>query len=149
MSPSRPEQEQKEQKEVAHMDSSSHGVSTDEATASAVAPIPSDQKACRCPHGDPFCPCNDGDSCNHVEQPRAESLNWHVIIGPNGMCRCGVKADGTVETCAQLFRAETARFHCNTCGLDTRVVLPQLHHRDEICWCRKVPCVCIAAKAKG
>jgi hypothetical protein len=38
MSPSRHEQEQKEQK--AHMDSSSHGVSPDEATASAVVPNP-------------------------------------------------------------------------------------------------------------
>lgn len=29
-------------------------------------------------------------------------LNFHVITGPNGMCMCGVKADGTVVTCSGL-----------------------------------------------
>ncbi len=28
--------------------------------------------------------------------------NWHSIVGPNGMCECGVKADGTVVTCGKL-----------------------------------------------
>lgn len=32
------------------------------------------------------------------------SPNFHAIEGPNGMCRCGVLADGTVETCGDLLR---------------------------------------------
>lgn len=28
--------------------------------------------------------------------------NFHAIIGPNGMCACGVRGDGTVVTCGQL-----------------------------------------------
>ncbi len=28
--------------------------------------------------------------------------NFHAIEGPNGMCACGVKADGTVVTCGAL-----------------------------------------------
>lgn len=43
----------------------------------------------------------------------AENINrnFHNIIGPNGMCSCGVEADGTVVTCAGLLRQETA-FSC-------------------------------------
>lgn len=31
--------------------------------------------------------------------------NFHAIEGPNGMCACGVKADGTMVTCAALLEA--------------------------------------------
>ncbi len=34
--------------------------------------------------------------------------NWHSIVGPNGMCECGVKADGTVINCADLLRETPA-----------------------------------------
>lgn len=34
-----------------------------------------------------------------------ETLNFHAIIGPNGMCMCGVDAHGTVTTCGQLLKA--------------------------------------------
>jgi hypothetical protein len=37
-----------------------------------------------------------------TEQP----LNFHAIIGPNGMCMCGVKEDGTVVTCGGLLKAQ-------------------------------------------
>ena len=33
--------------------------------------------------------------------------NWHSIVGPNGMCECGVKADGTVVHCGELLKAES------------------------------------------
>lgn len=32
----------------------------------------------------------------------SEPLNFHAIVGPNGMCSCGVEADGTVVTCGGL-----------------------------------------------
>jgi hypothetical protein len=38
----------------------------------------------------------------------AARLNFHAIIGPNGMCMCGVEADGTVVTCGALLRAQQA-----------------------------------------
>lgn len=31
-------------------------------------------------------------------------LNFHAIVGPNGMCMCGVRDDGTVVTCGELLR---------------------------------------------
>lgn len=34
--------------------------------------------------------------------------NWHAIEGPNGMCACGVTADGTVVTCGRLLEDEIA-----------------------------------------
>lgn len=32
--------------------------------------------------------------------------NFHAIEGPNGMCACGVRADGTVVTCGALLEQE-------------------------------------------
>lgn len=32
--------------------------------------------------------------------------NWHSIVGPNGMCECGVKADGTVVNCSDLMASD-------------------------------------------
>lgn len=32
--------------------------------------------------------------------------NFHAIVGPNGMCECGVRADGSVVTCQGLLEAE-------------------------------------------
>lgn len=39
---------------------------------------------------------------NAAPETSSESLNWHAIIGPNGMCLCGVQADGTVVRCGDL-----------------------------------------------
>jgi hypothetical protein len=36
---------------------------------------------------------------------KTERPNFHAIIGPNGMCMCGVEADGTVVTCGGLLDA--------------------------------------------
>lgn len=32
-------------------------------------------------------------------------FNFHAIAGPNGMCECGVRADGTVVHCSDLLEA--------------------------------------------
>ena len=38
----------------------------------------------------------------------SERRNWHSIIGPNGMCECGVDADGKVTWCGDLLIQERA-----------------------------------------
>lgn len=32
--------------------------------------------------------------------------NWHAIVGPSGMCECGVRDDGSVVTCGDLLQQE-------------------------------------------
>lgn len=29
-----------------------------------------------CPHGDPWCPCRDGDACNHEDLAAEQLLRW-------------------------------------------------------------------------
>lgn len=29
-----------------------------------------------CPHGDKTCPCQDGDVCHYVDDPKSETLGW-------------------------------------------------------------------------
>ncbi len=67
-------------------------------------------------------------------QEMSEPLNFHAIVGPNGMCMCGVEADGTVVTCGALLKAEIERASRDTkccggerCGghsSDVEVVIP-------------------------
>ena len=42
--------------------------------------------------------------------------NFHAIIGPNGMCECGVRDDGTVVTCGGLLEQEIAALHGSEAG---------------------------------
>lgn len=34
--------------------------------------------------------------------------NWHSIIGPGGLCECGVRANGRVVRCADLLAGDLA-----------------------------------------
>lgn len=40
------------------------------------------------------------------KQQMNEPRNFHSIIGPNGMCECGVLADGTVVRCGELLESQ-------------------------------------------
>jgi hypothetical protein len=41
-----------------------------------------------------------------MSEQKTAKRNWHSIVGPNGMCECGVDAAGVVTTCGQLHQAE-------------------------------------------
>jgi hypothetical protein len=52
---------------------------------------------------------NDVSSGPSGPKEKSMAHNWHAIIGPNGMCECGVTADGTVVTCRGLLDQEIAQ----------------------------------------
>lgn len=39
--------------------------------------------------------------------------NWHSIIGPNGMCECGLQPDGTYKKCGELLKRERESTRCD------------------------------------
>lgn len=53
--------------------------------------------------------------------------NWHAIIGPNGMCECGVRADGTVVTCGALLR-EHVEASLASAALEIEQLKAQIDH---------------------
>lgn len=45
---------------------------------------------------------SEPDATGAVKATATNARNWHSIVGPNGMCECGVRADGAVVNCADL-----------------------------------------------
>lgn len=85
--------------------------------AGSPQPLPAPPKKV-CPHGDPACPCPDGDMCHYegpnpwkspLPAPEETTPMEHTCQTPN-------YTDGPCEACAQEMAAEYALLPCPFCG---------------------------------